>query len=252
MYDLRSGLEAGDYFLVDPESAQSHGLRRELRQLGTTLSSEVREAFSERYGRMDSDRLAAAIATRNCAELESIARLAANTDAGFQAALLLGYLYLDQRQPLEAVGWLQRLAEDPAVRGRYEPQVSVLLALAWSQAGVPDLAHKCLLRLREHLPDARIRRGDQDFVLFAAEDPLAVIEGLTKSANPVAENASDWPMHRGNPQRNAIASQDAMCAGVPEAGRIVLAEPAMSIASGEKATMYGGRCHHFLLCIPFS
>ena len=140
LYELRSCLEAGDYFLVDPEGAQSHGLRRELRQLGTTLSSEVREAFSERYGRMDSDRLAAAIATRNCAELESIARLAANTDAGFQAALLLGYVYLDQRQPLEAVGWLQRLAEDPAVRGRYEPQVSVLLALAWSQAGMPDLA----------------------------------------------------------------------------------------------------------------
>ena len=199
----------------------------------------MREAFEGRYGRMASDRLAAAIATRNCAELESIARLAASTDSGFQAALLLGYVYLDQRQPLEAVGWLQQLAEDPAVRDSYEPQISVRL---WPLPGLRReclTSHKCLLRLREHLPEARIRRGDQDFVLFAAEDPLAVIEELTKSANPLAENANDWPMYRGNPQRNAIASQNALCAGVPEAGRIVVAEPAMSSGSGEKATMYG-------------
>ena len=237
LYELRLCLEAGDYFLVEPQAVQSRGLRRELSQLGRTLSREARDAFDGLYGRMASDRLAAAIASRSCAELESVARLAANTDSGSKAALLLGYICIDQRQPLEAVGWLQQLADDPVVRDRYEPQISVLLAIAWSQAGMPELARECLSRLREQLPDARIRRGDQDIALFSTDDPLVVIKALADSADALAEHATDWPTYRGDPQRNAIACQDVTSAGVSQAVHIVLPEPAISPVGGNRATV---------------
>ena len=158
-------------------------------------------------------RLDTAIAARDRAELDRIARLGANTDVGARAALLLSYLHLDLQEPLEAVGWLRQLTEDAVVRDHYEPQVSILLALAASQAEMRGLAEETVASVRTRHPKARLRLAGQEVGLLDLEHSVLAIRSLSEHARET-ESERAWLLHPGDRQRDANAAYDLEVAGV--------------------------------------
>lgn len=207
-----------DYFLSAPGAATQLSLKAEARKLLGNMPPAGREAYEQKFGHDAREMLNQAIQEGNPEKLSQVARLYFHSQAGMEAAMLLGRLHLNRGRPLAGALWLKRLAEaaeqtslhgqasasyNPAVK--YDPDLSILLAECWLEAGLTESAKQTLIDLKQRSPKAKVRIGDETISLFT-EDARALewMDALLVARRDASGGrGSDWTLYRGNPARNA-------------------------------------------------
>jgi len=200
--------EAEDYFTNSPKDGLvKTSLKGEAERLLGALPADARRAYEVRFGPTAKLQLEKAIAANDLELLTQVTRKYFHTQAGYQAALILGRAHLDRGRPLAAAHVLERLAElDRAAA--FEPELSTLLAVCWLAAEQPAHAERALTRLQQRAPSARVVVGGREIDLFrgnqSALDKLQDAMGQRRSRPSAVED--QWVMYRGNPQRNPRSS----------------------------------------------
>ena len=207
---LLNSPDAEDFFITSRvEEGTAVSLKAEAQRLIGTMPQQGRDSYELQFGADARRLLDAAINRGEFAQLTDVSRKFFHTQAGYESTILLGRHHLDNGRPLAAALSLQRVWETAAVRHRYEPELSVTLALAWTFAGMTDHAEKVLGDLQRRSPDAKLRVGSETISLF--EDPsgtgVAWLESKIDSQRAAQwSNEHRWVMYRGNPARNASSA----------------------------------------------
>ncbi len=206
MNDSPGDAENQDYFLVDVDDAQQTltSLRAEARRLLASLPAAGREAYELQVGAQARALLDEAVAAGDIDKLSDLIRRFPHARAGYEAALLAGRYEMARGWPLAAALCFQRLVDSPQAASQFEPELSVLLATCWLYAQMPDKASAVLLALKQRLPQATLRFGDQEVRLFTDNtDPLVWLQnGIGRAARTPAAEAVEWVVFRGNAQRS--------------------------------------------------
>lgn len=128
-----------------------------------------------------------------------------HTSAGYEAANRLAADHLDHGRPLAAALCLERLAQTPAARERFEPMLSLKTAYCWERAGMRGAAMQTLRDLQRRQPGGKITIAGRDVPLFENEEQalgwLAEVVGPDVRDTPDAQD--QWVLTGGDPERNA-------------------------------------------------
>ncbi len=204
--DGAGGASEQDYFLADSETGGTQtSLKSEAQRLLGSMPDKGRELYELKFGADARQLLDRALDARDLPALVEVTRRYFHTSAGYEATMLIGRYYLDQGRPLAAALRFERLVASPRAARQYEPELSVLLATCWLLAGMPDRARETLAQLQASHPQATLRIGDTQVSLFQDEaGALGRLEQLVGPLEvPLAAEAAEWVLHRGNPARNA-------------------------------------------------
>ncbi|HEX3870133.1 MAG TPA: hypothetical protein VHV77_06845, partial [Pirellulales bacterium] len=227
---LVSLLEAPeDYFFQPDRKAQIfRSLKTEAQRLLGELPSEGRESYETQFGAQARKLLDAAIDTGNVDGLAEVSRRFFHTRAGYEATELLGTAHMERDRPLPAALCFKRLKETPLAAQRFEPLLSIKLAICWARVGQWGEAVDVLVPTAQRYSDLSILvAGRQRKLLDVSPAPhddsarsqldrkpttddlraLAWLEDV--GARPRAGNADakadEWPLFRGSPSRNATS-----------------------------------------------
>ena len=140
-----------------------------MRSLLGRLSPAAREAYELQFGSLARRRLEEALATGNIERISDVQRRYCHTTAGYEALYVLGNYYLDDYRFLTAAHCFQALQATGAA-SRYEPYLSLKLAVCWLRAGEPARAREVLVALQRQSPDARFKLGGRTVELFRRPD----------------------------------------------------------------------------------
>ncbi len=198
-----------DFFFQPDEGEETHtSIKAEVRRMIGELPPEGREAFRLRFGEEAASMLKSAIEKSDIDGFMKVASAYFHTEAGYDAAYLLGQYRLDHGQPLAAGLAFQQLTSlPPADRSKYEPGLSLQAAMAWSQAGMTDDALAALNQLRQERPNAVIDLGGQSIPLPGDENQLAAwLANVAPVAMRTITAKNQWTMFGGDAARNAQAS----------------------------------------------
>jgi outer membrane protein assembly factor BamB len=203
---ILNGEDQNDYFLGKPGSADSQtSLKTQALELLGSLPPKGRSLYELKSGHEARNALDTALEKGDIVALTEVARRYFHTQAGYEAAILLGRLNLDRGRPLAAALQFQRVAEVDSAAAMYDPELSLLLATSWLHAQHKELAQQTLTALKQRLPKARVRLGKDEVALFASDSEalpwLEKLVGQGGQAKLLA--ASEWIMFRGNEARNA-------------------------------------------------
>lgn len=205
---ILNGEDENDYFLgsAGMPDAQTSLKTQALRLLGS-LPAKGRSLYELKCGHEARKLLDDALEKGDIAALTDVARRYFHTQAGYEAAILLGRLHLDRGRPLAAAMQFQRVAEIESAAATYDPELSLLLATSWLHAQHPDLAQQTLVALKKRTPQSRVRVGRDEISLFAADaEALDWLKKLVGQGGKVrSAAATQWVMFRGNETRNATS-----------------------------------------------
>lgn len=198
------GLAQQDFFLSSPGDRETTtSLRSEALRMLATLPLEGRRYYELKFGTDAGALLQTALETGQIDPLREVTRRYLHTRAGYQAAYLLGRFEFDQGRPLAAALRFRQIYDGPA-RATFEPELSLLLAHAYQQAGQPLRAQQILVALKQGTRAGNLKIRGRDVAFFAAPDQaldwLRQHFGELELAN--AAVAEQWVMHRGSETRN--------------------------------------------------
>lgn len=199
-------LDSNQDFFVGPFAASSArvSLKSEARRLLGNMPEAARELYELQFGAEARALLEEAAGRGDIAKLTEVTRKYFHTNAGYEATLLLGRMQLDRGHPLAAAMCFERLAELPAVAGRLEPELSLLLASCWLYSERPDRAQSTLEALRARFPKLAIQIGGKKIDKLPAQDVQQWLAKQLGSGRPMdARAASQWVVYRGDGSRNA-------------------------------------------------
>src|SRR5690606_21531889 len=194
-----------DYFIAPSQQGGAMpSLKSEAQRLIASMSAQGRDMYELRYGAVARDLLRQALEEANVTKLTEVTRRYFHTRAGYEAMMLLGRRHMDEGRPLAAALCFQRLAESPQALATYEPDLSILLAICWIYADVPEHAEATINSLRERMPGARIELAGKTVTLEnVRESPLAWLEGLLGPRGaPLGIDQDQWVLYRGSADRN--------------------------------------------------
>jgi len=197
--------DAEDYFTgKGNEGGTQLSLKAEAQRILTEMPQRGREAYQSLYGADARKLLNDAVDSGSIEDLQKVTSQYFNTDAGYEATILIAKYEMGRGRTLSAAMQLRRLASSPG-GAQFEPQLSLLLAESWYASGLVKNARETLLNLQTRHPKAVFRIGEEDVRLFAPdEDPLAWL--AKRSGEPLESFAIEenhWATHRGNATRNA-------------------------------------------------
>ncbi len=198
-----------DFFLpIENEGEAQTSLKTQALQMLGAMPEKGRRLYEVNFGSDARAMLDAALAEGNVPKLTEVARRYFHTKAGYEAAILLGRLNIDQGRPLAAALAFKRVAEVPTAAAQYDPELSLLLATSWQFAGQQDRAKETLIALRQRNPGAKISAGNTSVNLFERDDDALdwltrLVGGGGKARN---SDALQWVMFRGNETRTASTS----------------------------------------------
>ena len=163
---LLNNPEAEDFF-IDTRSAEgtTASLKAEALRLLGTMPEKGRQSYELQFGAEARRMLIDSVAEGDIQKLTEVSRKFFHTQAGYEAAILLGRHHLDRGRPLAAALSLKRVS-DSLVAREFEPELSVTLAVAWLQAGSRGKAETVLVELKKKLPRASIGIGPKQVQLF--------------------------------------------------------------------------------------
>ena len=203
---ILNGETADDFFLGGAGQGDAQtSLKTQAMQMLGAMPEKGRRLYEINYGADARAMLDAALAEGNLARLTEVARRYFHTKAGYEAAILLGRLHLDQGRPLAAALAFKRVADVPAAASQYDPELSLLLATSWHFASQGDKASETLVALKKRTPDAKIATGSKPVVLFERdEDAITWLKELVGTGGKARHaQAVQWVMFRGNETRTA-------------------------------------------------
>ena len=166
------------------------------------MPSEGRELYELEFGAKARRLLEAAVAAGDAQSLAEVSRRFFHTRAGYEATFLLGFNHLDHGRPLAGALTLQRLADAGDASDRFEPALSLAMAVGWLQSGAADKARETLLAFRRNHPQLVMKVADGKAALVGKDDEaldwLTKLVGTGQPSEPA--EADRWLMFRGNPQ----------------------------------------------------
>ncbi len=203
---------AGDYFVGTPgQEGTFVSLRAEALRLIGSMPPNGLEWYQLQYGAQANLLLEQALDSADIAKLEEVSRRFFHTQAGYQATMLLGWYHLDRGRPLAAALCMKRVACTVAAARRFDPELSVLLAVCWMSSNDHKRARETLKSLSSRLPRMKLRIGGKATELFAtgASPDEWLRDHIDLPQQSLAGNAEQWVMFRGDAQRNAQVSGSA-------------------------------------------
>ena len=205
--NLGAILDAPEDYLVPSEknSPIYHSLKSEAQRLIGQMPRKGREIYELQYGARARRMLDNALESGDPARLAEVARRFFHTQAGYQATFLLGQHYFEHGRPLAAACVLRRLQDVGHAASEFEPNLSLMAATCWLQAGMPEAAQKILSKLRNWDPSLRVTVGGRETPIFT--DDARAIEWLVDLVGPrrdvVSAVLDGWWLFRGDAARNA-------------------------------------------------
>ena len=201
-------VEFGDEdFLVftDKEKGTAYSVSSIATAMLSKLPKSALEEYRVRYGVPARQRLNLAIAESNYFEISQVMQRYLYTDAGTEAALLMGHYHFDAGRPLLAAGCFQAVLDLGELNRNSDPELSILTAVSWSLARRPKLAEAVMKDLASS-NGGKFRLGGKE-VTIDPEDPLAVIKAFISSEPLVSASTVDqWLLVGGNSRRNVTST----------------------------------------------
>ena len=184
------------YFQPDSGAPVYQHLKAQAEQLLASLPAAGFAAYELHYGPQARAELERGLATPDLPALIRVERNYFFTEAGAEAAFLLGsYNRLDGHL-IQAAQYLERLRRLSPLADHFEPSLSLQLAVCWLRVDLRDKARDCLLRLRQREGDRPVWVGGQAHAWFASDDQaLGWLEGWV--GTPPAAKLR-WALHRGD------------------------------------------------------
>ena len=224
--------EGQDFFYQPNRQEELHrSLKSETRRLIGSLPNEALAQYDLQFGATARHLLDKAVADGDMDGVSAVVRRYFNTQAGFEAAWLLGRQHLDHGQTLAAALTFQMLYDLPRARERFEPALSMTLATCWLRAGLPARVETLLGELRKQ--GSRPRIAEREVPLFA-NDAQAVEWLIAHTASPpevIAAEVAQWSTHRGDPARNAASSGGSPLLSTPRWQQTLASEAKPTAAS---------------------
>jgi len=181
--------------------------KAEAMRLIETLPAKGREAYELRFGIPAKQQLRDALQTGDYNGIEEVARRYFHTEAGYRATYLLATQELDRGNPLTAALHFERLRRISRreVRERFEPMLSLQLAVCWGRAGMPEHSMKTLLELKHYVGGEKILVGGKRYALFDADNEAMkwLAKTLGEQEGFAGIGQEQWVMFRGNSSRTA-------------------------------------------------
>lgn len=195
--------EFEDYF-TDASGRMS--LKGEAQKLLFNLPREGRESYELQFGAEARRLLETAVTERDDALLAETMRQYFPTKAGCEAAVVWARRQLDAGRPLAAAIILDRVLKTSPYAKEYEPELSLLTAIAWRLGGQTEHAQATLLAFKTRQPEASFDIAGKKITLFQDDSQaLAWLDKVLGEQQIVAPHeTSQWLMHRGTPDRNAM------------------------------------------------
>ena len=167
-----------------------------------SLPEPAVQAYRVRFGVPARQRLNLAIVESNYFEIAQVKQRFLLTDAGLEAAMLLGHHHFDAGRVLLAADSFQTSLDLIRQKGKSDPKLSVLTAVSWVLARRPERAEAVMKDLAK-TNGGKFRLGDQD-VAIDDDQPLAAIEAFVGAGPLDSSSAVDqWLLVGGNARRNA-------------------------------------------------
>jgi len=191
-----------DYFV---DQKMSLSLKQAALDLIAGLPPEGRRMYEQLFGIVARQMLEAAVDSRDVRALEDVSRRYFHTQAGYEATYRLGTHHLDHTTPLQAALCFQQLVGQSQAVSRWEPMLSLKLALCWLRAGLDERGVDVLLKLKESSQDGDIVLAGENIALFENENEALVwlVEVLGQQPSRPQVVNEEWPVVRGNAARNA-------------------------------------------------
>ena len=205
----------GEDFLVlsDRTKGTAISISRVATDMLGSLPKSAINSYRVRFGVPARQRLSLAIAESNYSEISQVMQRYPFTDAGIEAAMLMGHHHFDAGRALLAAESFQTALELDISDRKSNPQLSVLAAVSWVLARRPELAEAVMKDLAK-TGGGKFRLGDQE-VLIDVEDPLAAIETFVGSGPMSSSTKVDqWLLVGGNARRS-VTTADGFPVGQP-------------------------------------
>ena len=205
--EVLSDSTSEDYLVPVTASVEgvSTSLRLRAQAILGALPRKDRELYRLRYGVQAKQMLESAIQKDDFDSVSQVMQRFFFTDAGFDAAMLLGHYHLDEGRPIAAANCFARITGSPEGRAIHDPAASVLLATCWMLGDSPARAELALTELKKTTKLDSIEFMGRPVDLFDNNDRALdwLQELVGDSPLREIEMVNQWVMSGGNPQRNA-------------------------------------------------
>ncbi len=206
---LGSILDAPEDYFFQPDRVNSPEIHRSLKSEAQRLIGRMpkagRKLYQLQYGVRARQLLDAGVAAGDAAGLAEVTRRFFHTQSGYEATFLLGLYHLDHGEPLAAALTLQRLWKAGECAERFEPALSLAMAVGWLQAGMDEKAEEVLSALQDRHPNLTVEIAGRQTSLFGQDSHP--VEQLSRLVGPKCVSAAaqlgSWSMFRGGVGRNA-------------------------------------------------
>ena len=167
---------------------QYRSLKKEARSVLSGMPPAAQEAYELQFGAVARQLLDEPWRKAISSKHSEVQQRYFGTAAGYEATYLLGYYALNQGRFLTAMRHFQRLQVQQS-GARYEPELSLKLAICWQWLGEPAQAKEVLVELQKRFPQARFAVGGRSVELFRrSDDALQWLRNI--AGEPPAENRS--------------------------------------------------------------
>jgi len=202
------------FFLPERGLPRWRSIKDTASRLIAALPEEGRSAYRLRVETQAQQMLDEAVRAGRMDAVRAVADRFFHTGPGAEAVLLLARDRLEQGQPFHAALYLERLQRESADADRFEPTLSLLLAVCWYRAGMVSRAEAAVARLPGDVQDLRVA-GQAPAAVPGAQPARLWLESLL-GPPPVGSDGAQWSMYGGDPTRNAwCSSAGAYLAGSP-------------------------------------
>ncbi len=226
---------------MENSDKQSHyqSLKNAAEELIGDMPAAGQRIYDQEFGITAEVMLKEAVKAGDASKLNEIARRFFHTDAGYEAVYRLGMLSADHGEPFAAALQLQRIKALPEVARRYEPLLSLKLALCWEQAGLPGNGAQVLRQLKRESPNSRIRLGRREVALFDQDSQARqwLAATLGQAGPGTRSEAEQWTMPRGNPSRNAVSTKSSPVGPLAWSRSTIRDEDSLGLSRGQMAQM---------------
>ncbi len=214
---LQRLLEEEQDVLLQPTGEKTsvfRSMKAEIQRIIEHLPPEGREVYLRNYGPLADVLMKEALKEQNADKLAQVARLYFHTPAGYEATYRMGLYQFDHGEPMAAALVFRRLQRTPEAAKRFEPVLSLRMALSWIRAGMPEEANALLddLRTSGQAGSIMIAGRRRDLFSETGEPSPWLAKLIRDETGPQFAGKSDWLMGGGGPDRNAILP-------VPKPGR---------------------------------
>ncbi len=203
-----SEAESQDFFIEpDEEDGTFRSIKVEANRLLGQLPDDALKLYDLQYGADARALLRTSLENNDLAGLTQVTRKYFHTASGYEAAMLLGRSEMARGRPLTAALGFRRIYQTPAARKRFDPELSLLLAVCWDHARLQVEAREVLMDLKAKYPDTQFTIGNQPISIFGAdENPIEWLRNIA-SRSGIADTSgfTQWVMFRGTPTRNAAS-----------------------------------------------